>query len=216
MSIEARRVDAARFFSFPAEAAQLRESLGLSQRDLAAMLEVDPTTLSRWERGLSVPRPGHQMRWKSTLRRVHHDQAVFGGEPPPDLPAWAHTFPEIVYVAAPLNADRGHVDRALAFLRLAYPDARVVDGTSQFDDNVDWRRMWSRMARSVNRLVVVPGEDGTIGSGVRKEIDDVRRYGIPIEYLVDGRLIPRRAVDLVKAELFTPATAFFVVPKEGF
>ena len=36
-----------------------REILGLSQRELAVALDIEPSSISRWERGIAQPRPHH-------------------------------------------------------------------------------------------------------------------------------------------------------------
>ena len=41
----------------------IRAASGLSVRQLAKLLEIDPATLSRWERGESVPRSDSAIRW---------------------------------------------------------------------------------------------------------------------------------------------------------
>ena len=48
--------------SLPERLVRFRTVRGLSQNDLARMLGVDPTTLSRWETGKKSPIPEHQKR----------------------------------------------------------------------------------------------------------------------------------------------------------
>jgi transcriptional regulator with XRE-family HTH domain len=48
---------------------QYRRSRGINQFDLADMLGVDQTTISRWERGRDVPSLGAQRRIRDLLRR---------------------------------------------------------------------------------------------------------------------------------------------------
>lgn len=53
-----------------------RMEVGLSLRELAAELGVDPGTLSRWERGIKAPNRRNQMRIEALLgperRRGRH------------------------------------------------------------------------------------------------------------------------------------------------
>lgn len=42
---------------------RIREEAGLSVRELAGELGVNPSTLDRWERGLTRPRPAQAARW---------------------------------------------------------------------------------------------------------------------------------------------------------
>lgn len=61
------RVETLRDLPSPAVARALREAAGISLRELARELGVDPTTLSRWERGLA--RPGRRDRARALLER---------------------------------------------------------------------------------------------------------------------------------------------------
>lgn len=206
------RIDHVR--NFPAEAAEIRRLVGLTQAELADMIGVDVTTLSRWERGQSHPGPWQGIRWHYTIRDLQHDYAVFEDPPPPDLPGWARAPREIVYVAAPLSIERKLLDTALRVVKSRYRGARVVDGTTQFRDNDDWRRVWKWMLRSIDYLVVVPDGDGAIGTGVFKEMNDARSHGILVEFLIDGKPVSWREIDVVKLEDFTPARAYSVVRRE--
>lgn len=46
----------------------LRRSQGLSQRDLAELLEVDQTSVSRWERGAAIPSTRHRRQMRDMIR----------------------------------------------------------------------------------------------------------------------------------------------------
>jgi transcriptional regulator with XRE-family HTH domain len=46
-----------------------RQGRGLSQRELAARLEVDPSTLAKWERGERMPKGPHRLRTDQLLSR---------------------------------------------------------------------------------------------------------------------------------------------------
>jgi transcriptional regulator with XRE-family HTH domain len=199
--------------NFPAEAAEIRRLVGLTQAELAEMIDVDATTLSRWERGQSHPGPWKGARWHYTIRDLQHNHTTFE-ESPPDLPGWARFPKEIVYVAAPLVIDRPTIDAALRAIEARYRGARIVDGTTQFRDNDDWRRVWKWMLRSIDYLVVVPAADGTVGTGVFKEVNDARAHGVLVEFLIDGTAVSWREVDLVKLDDFTPARAYAVVRRE--
>jgi transcriptional regulator with XRE-family HTH domain len=47
-----------------------RQNAGLSLRDLAAALGVDPATLWRWETGRSIPRATAALQWAEALQEV--------------------------------------------------------------------------------------------------------------------------------------------------
>lgn len=49
---------------------RLRRRLGWTQRELAENLEVDPMTVSRWERGLSSPRRGIRNRLDALAAQI--------------------------------------------------------------------------------------------------------------------------------------------------
>ncbi len=54
----------------PAQLRQLRCQQGWTQRDLADHLDVDPVSVSRWERGLSRPRRGLRDRLRVLLVKM--------------------------------------------------------------------------------------------------------------------------------------------------
>jgi DNA-binding transcriptional regulator YiaG len=62
----ANEVRAARLPS-PTTARRIREEAGVSIRDAAHALEVDPITLIRWEHSRTKPRREHAQRWRSLL-----------------------------------------------------------------------------------------------------------------------------------------------------
>ncbi|WP_417724347.1 helix-turn-helix domain-containing protein [Salipiger sp.] len=55
---------------------EARRRLGFTQADLAAMLNVDQGTVSRWERGLEAPRPATYSKIRDIILR-HEDRRVF-------------------------------------------------------------------------------------------------------------------------------------------
>lgn len=48
-------------------ARRMRESAALSVRELAARIDVDPSTLSRWERGETTPSPEGALAWAAAM-----------------------------------------------------------------------------------------------------------------------------------------------------
>lgn len=50
--------------------ASTRKSLGLTQRQLAELVGVDPITISRWERGVRTPRGVHARLLAQALSQV--------------------------------------------------------------------------------------------------------------------------------------------------
>lgn len=61
------RVETLRALPTPAVCRSLREAAGVGLRELARELGVDPSTLSRWERGLA--RPGRRDKARRLLDR---------------------------------------------------------------------------------------------------------------------------------------------------
>ena len=59
---------------------QLREAAGLTQGELAGLIGMDPSALSRWEHGLRRPRGGPAIRWARALR-VLSNQNEFSANP---------------------------------------------------------------------------------------------------------------------------------------
>lgn len=51
-------------------ARRLREQSALSVRELAGMVGVDPSTLSRWERGETTPGVAGARAWVSAMERL--------------------------------------------------------------------------------------------------------------------------------------------------
>jgi transcriptional regulator with XRE-family HTH domain len=51
-------------------ARRLREQAALSVRELAAMVGVDPSTLSRWERGETTPSRDGSEAWADAMERL--------------------------------------------------------------------------------------------------------------------------------------------------
>jgi DNA-binding transcriptional regulator YiaG len=49
---------------------QIREGARVSQRELAAALDVSVMTLNRWERGLVKPRGDHAAAYAAALKRL--------------------------------------------------------------------------------------------------------------------------------------------------
>lgn len=54
----------------PDRARAVRLAAGISVRQLAQAIGVQPSTLSRWERGLRRPRPEQAKRWCALIERL--------------------------------------------------------------------------------------------------------------------------------------------------
>lgn len=61
----------------PAQVVAIRESLGLTQAQLAQLLGVHPLTVSKWERGVLSPNP-HQAALLGSFRRAAHREPDVG------------------------------------------------------------------------------------------------------------------------------------------
>lgn len=62
------------FFQITLEAARVNK--GLSQKQAAEQLGVDPSTLSKWERGISMPK-ANQIDALCNLYGVSYDMLIF-------------------------------------------------------------------------------------------------------------------------------------------
>jgi DNA-binding transcriptional regulator YiaG len=51
-------------------ARRMREGAALSVRELASRIEVDPSTLSRWERGATAPSPQGALAWAEAMEEL--------------------------------------------------------------------------------------------------------------------------------------------------
>jgi len=76
---------------------RLRRQYGWTQRELAGQLQVDSVTVSRWERGVTVPRPGVMRSLERLLTRPSPGQRApvsvssgqkSAGVDSPRAPAW--------------------------------------------------------------------------------------------------------------------------------
>ena len=59
-----------RHVAFSGAGRQIRRIAGLSLSELAAVIGVDKSTLSRWERGLERPRTDAAIRYEEALRKM--------------------------------------------------------------------------------------------------------------------------------------------------
>ena len=64
------RLADARRVAFSGAGRQIRRSAGLSLSELAAVIGVHKSTLSRWERGLDRPRTDAAIRYEEALRET--------------------------------------------------------------------------------------------------------------------------------------------------
>lgn len=67
---ELLRLTAARRAATSGEGRRRREAAGLSLREVAGALGVDPTTLQKWERGDRAPRGEPAIRWMDLLDQL--------------------------------------------------------------------------------------------------------------------------------------------------
>ena len=58
--------------NFGKQLKELRKKMGLKQEDFARLMDVDPLTISRWERGERKPMPVH-------LRKIERIKKKAGG-----------------------------------------------------------------------------------------------------------------------------------------
>ncbi|MFD7986803.1 helix-turn-helix domain-containing protein [Kitasatospora indigofera] len=62
-----RRITAVRQLAARGEARALREELRLTLREVADVVGANPSTVHRWEHGVSAPRKAHALRWAAAL-----------------------------------------------------------------------------------------------------------------------------------------------------
>ncbi len=58
----------------PVDRAAIRQSAGLSLREIGDVLEVAPLTVLRWERGEACPRRENAVRYGRLLKMLHEAQ----------------------------------------------------------------------------------------------------------------------------------------------
>lgn len=64
-----------------AEGRMLRERAGVSLREMAAALDVNPGDLSRWERNVVRPRANAALRWLDACEAIQSELASTGASP---------------------------------------------------------------------------------------------------------------------------------------
>jgi hypothetical protein len=89
-----------------------------------------------------------------------------------------------VYVAGPKQSYRDpRFDEAVDLARSLTADlagpTQVIDARGQFSSNDDWREKWPGMVAGIDGVVFIADQDGYIGRGVLREIEDVRAKGGP-------------------------------------
>ncbi|MGW2044678.1 helix-turn-helix domain-containing protein [Streptomyces sp. NPDC001858] len=71
-----RTVGELRHLAVTGEARALRESLHIGLRELARVIDVSPSALSRWENHINLPRGEHALKWAAVLGvRVSTEEA---------------------------------------------------------------------------------------------------------------------------------------------
>lgn len=68
-------VRVARELPSPSTARFIRQTARVSQSAMARALEVDRTTLARWEAGAMKPRPAQMRRWSDLLAALQREMA---------------------------------------------------------------------------------------------------------------------------------------------
>lgn len=64
------RLKVCRMLAGNGEGRRIRVAAGLSLRELSQAIEVDASTLARWETGATRPRTAAALRWEATLRQL--------------------------------------------------------------------------------------------------------------------------------------------------
>ena len=89
-----------------------------------------------------------------------------------------------------------------------FPDARLLDPSTIFASDAEWRRAWPRLVRVLGGLVMFGAEDGTIGAGCIGEMADAIAVGVPIAGFELGRgLREIRGYDVIDPRTRTPRRA---------
>ncbi|MGY4994094.1 helix-turn-helix domain-containing protein [Streptomyces sp. 900105245] len=66
-SEDLRRISAVRALVANGKAREQRESRRLTLREIADAIGSSPSTIHRWEKGTSLPRGAHALRWADAL-----------------------------------------------------------------------------------------------------------------------------------------------------
>jgi hypothetical protein len=119
------------------------------------------------------------------------------------------TTPARVYVAHPMSC-YGSPYTAACFDALAglLPEARLVNPSTIFASDAEWRRAWPRLVGVLGGFVMFGAEDGTIGAGCIGELADSIAVGVPIAGFELGRgLREIRGYDVIDPGTRSPRRA---------
>lgn len=92
-----------------------------------------------------------------------------------------------LYFAHPILAyGTEHETRALDHLVQLSPGWEIVNPATRYATGTAWLRSWPRLVRTLDALVVLAGPDGTVGTGVLREVADCTFEHVPVLVLDDS------------------------------
>lgn len=192
----------------------IRRKAELSLGEVAALVCVDPSTVGRWEHGATRPRGESVVRYYDILSRLAAECSL----PSLEELLKEHESTGVAYLAAPKTSAEADLEVACGLVEDAFPHLIVMDGVRAFLNDDVWRLLWPNLLRSrVEVVVVLPPEDGIVGTGVYREVRDAQRANIDVLYLIDGAFVEADRVEIVKlvSDEFTSARAYEIKVKVG-
>lgn len=97
-----------------------------------------------------------------------------------------------VYLAHPISTyGTDHERRALDTLAKLVPGAEVINPAGRYTGNLEWRRAWPRIVRTLDAVVVLSTDDDTIGCGCLHEITDAILHWLPVNRIGSPPPVPR-------------------------
>ena len=110
--------------------------------------------------------------------------------------AMPHERPPLrIYLAAPMTTYRTErYNRIVSQLQHHFAGDRLLSARYLYTSTADWRMKWPKLLPTLDALLFIAAEDGTIGSGVLREIIDVRNRGRPVHYVSESEYIPLQRV----------------------
>lgn len=103
-----------------------------------------------------------------------------------------------VYFAAPVTTYlTRHYHRGLTLTKDLFEYGDVISARDEFKSTDDWLEKWPKIMPTINVVVFISDEDGWIGKGVWREINDVaNNHGI-VAYL-DRNLMYRYPLEWIE------------------
>jgi hypothetical protein len=91
-----------------------------------------------------------------------------------------------VYLASPIQTyDSPRYERMVAMVAARFPGAEILEARALYRSHQDWLDRWPVILPTLTALAFFSDDDGYIGAGVSREIDDASAQGIDVWALTD-------------------------------